>query len=165
MNKEIEKIQNMINNYKKRNPESSVDELSDSYHSFNDLYKHRTYLLAIAMIHIPYAWKAKVHEDGTMYDGMFVTGFPTPTGMISYHCDMEYWNLFKVPSLPKAPHFDGYTDKDVLGRIYDYISSSSSRLVNGDNIDKIEKIVVDEILPTFGEDPIGKATFIGFYNR
>lgn len=165
MNKELMKVQATINNYKIKNPEASVGELTDTYHSFNDLYKHRTLLLAIGMIHIPYSWKSRAHEDGTMYDGMFITGFPTPTGMITYHCDNEYWDLFKVPSIPNAPHFDGHTPEDVLDRIENFIRSTNFHLVNKENVDAIEKIVVDEILPTFGEDVVAKAAFIGFYNK
>lgn len=165
MNKELNKIQCMITDYKIKNPEESVGELNDNYHSFNDLYRHRTLLLALALNYVPYAWKARVHEDGTMYDGMFVVGAPTPDGMITYHCDNEYWNLFRVPALPNAPKFDGYTDKDVANRIEQFLKNAGTRLVNNDNIAAIEKIVTDEILPVFGEDLVAKATFIGFFNK
>lgn len=163
MNAAIKKINDQIEDYKKETG-NSVDDISDGYHSFGDLYKHRTYLLALAMIHMPYAWKSRVHEDGTMYDGMFVVGFPTPTGMITYHCDNEYWNDFKVPAIPHAPHFDGYTDKDVLDREKAFLDSTNTRLVNSTNIDAINKIVQDEILPVF-DNPISQATFISFYTH
>ena len=85
MNIQLKHIQRLIDNFKKENPNESVGELSDTYHSFNDLYKHRTILTALAFLNLPYAWKSKIHEDGSMYDGMFVVGVPTPYGMISYH--------------------------------------------------------------------------------
>ena len=159
----IEKINNEIKEYKNRT-KNSADDISDGYHTFGDLYKHRTYLLALAMIHLPYAWKARKHEDGTMFDGMFVVGFPTPNGMVTYHCDNEYWNDFKVPEIPHAPHFDGYSDADVLDREKAFLDSTNTRLVNNTNIDNINKIVINEILPTF-DNPVQKAAFITFYNH
>lgn len=159
----IEKINNDIKEYKDRT-KNSADCISDGYHTFGDLYKHRTYLLALAMIHLPYAWKARKHEDGTMFDGMFVVGFPTPNGMVTYHCDNEYWNDFKVPEIPHAPHFDGYSDADVLDREKAFLDSTNTRLVNNTNIDNINKIVINEILPTF-DNPVQKAAFITFYNH
>lgn len=159
----IEKINNEIKEYKNRT-KNSADDISDGYHTFGDLYKHRTYLLALAMIHLPYAWKARKHEDGTMFDGMFVVGFPTPNGMVTYHCDNEYWNDFKVPEIPHAPHFDGYSDADVLDREKAFLDSTNTRLVNNTNIDNINKIVINEILPTFN-NAVQKAAFITFYNH
>lgn len=159
----IEKINNEIKEYKDRT-KNSADDISDGYHTFGDLYKHRTYLLALAMIHLPYAWKARKHEDGTMFDGMFVVGFPTPNGMVTYHCDNEYWNDFKVPEIPHAPHFNGYSDADVLDREKAFLDSTNTRLVNNTNIDNINKIVINEILPTFN-NAVQKAAFITFYNH
>lgn len=165
MNIQLKHIQRLIDNFKKENPNESVGELSDTYHSFEDLYKHRTILSALLFLNFPYSWKSKIHEDGTMYDGMFVTGFPTPTGMVSYHYDLEYWDLFKIPEIPHAPHFDGYTDNDVLIRLTNIIKNSSTKLFNTDDINKIEDIVKSQILPTFGDDIIKKAAYISFFNK
>ena len=163
MNAAIKKINDHIEDYKKETG-NSADDISDGYHSFGDLYKHRTYLLALAMIHMPYAWKSRVHEDGTMYDGMFVVGFPTPNGMVTYHCDNEYWEDFKVPVIPHARHFDGYTDKDVLDREKAFLDSANTRLVNNNNLEQISRIFKDEILPVF-DNPVQSASFINFYTH
>ena len=165
MNIQLKHIQRLIDNFKKENPNESVGELSDTYHSFDNLYKHRTILSALLFLNFPYSWKSKIHEDGTMYDGMFVTGFPTPTGMVSYHYDLEYWDLFKIPEIPHAPHFDGYTDNDVLIRLTNIIKNSSTKLFNTDDINKIEDIVKSQILPIFGNDIIKKAAYISFFNK
>lgn len=161
MNSILLNIQKQINEYRKH---SSVGELNDTFHSFDDLYKHRSLLLALLCLRIPYSWKSRIHEDGTMFDGMFIVGFPTPTGIVTYHCDNEYWDLFKIPILPHAPHFDGYTDKDCLTRIEEFIKSSDTQLINSQNIDRIEQLVKDYIFPTFGEDSVGLSAFVGFYN-
>ena len=163
MNANLRQIQELIDKYKNDN-DSSVGDLSDGYHTFNELYKHRTVLTALVMMNLPYAWKALKHEDGTMFDNMFIVGFPTPSGMITYHYDMEYFDLFKVPILPHAPHFDGHTPDDVIKRITDYINSSSSYLINSSNIDKLQTIVENEILPVFN-NLVDKSNFISFYMR
>ncbi len=165
MNIGLKNIQDQIDEYKKDNPNESVGDLSDGYHTFNELYKHRTVLTALAFIHLPYAWKAKIHEDGSMYDGMFIVGAPTPWGMITYHYDLEYWNLFKVPELPHAPKFDGHTPNDVVDRLENYIMSATTKLVNDYNVDAIERVVQEYILPIFGEDITSMAAFVSFYNR
>ena len=165
MNIQLKHIQRLINSFKEENPNESVGELSDTYHSFNDLYKHRTILTALAFLSLPYTWKSKIHEDGTMYNGMFVVGAPTPEGMISYHYDLEYWDLFKIPELPHAPHFTGYTDNDVLERLIYIIKNSSTKLFNLDDIQKIEEIVKSEILPVFGDNIIKQAAYISFFDK
>jgi hypothetical protein len=95
-------------------PETGIGDVSDGYHTFNELYKHRCILFSVICSLFP-AWKSKLHHDGTMYDGMFIVGIDTPEGQISYHYDMEYWNLFKARILEKAPEWDG--SEDVLKRI------------------------------------------------
>lgn len=159
MNLALKHIQDQIDDYKAKNPNESVGELSDTYHSFNDLYKHRTILTAFAFSRTPFAWKSKVHEDGNMFDGMFIVGCATPDGMITYHYDLEYWNLFKIPELPHAPHFDGHTSEDVLNRLEKYIGANLSP----EEKSKINKVVVEEILPVFGDDIVGASSFITYY--
>ena len=163
MNQKIKDIQKQINEL--HDSGMHVGELSDTYHSFDDLYDHRMVLTALALMTLPYSWKAKKHEDGSMFDGMFIVGTPTPEGMITYHYDLEYWNLFKIPEIPHAPHFDGHTPEDVVKRLKGYINSASTKIVNSNNIEKIEKIVTEEILPVFGDDIVSKAAYIGTYNR
>lgn len=161
MDKQLEKIQNMINDYKEASPEASVGELSDTYHTFNELYKHRTVLTAMICTMVPYAWKARKHEDGSMYEGMFICGFPTPSGMITYHYDMDDWDLFRIPEIPYAPHFDGHTPNDVIARITGYIKSFQSITLTRDAYESIIKIVENEIKPTM--NVIEFAQFISTY--
>lgn len=92
--------------------------VSDGYHTFNELYKHRTILFSvICNTHKAIAWKSKLHHDGTMYDGMFIVGIDTPDGTCTYHCENDYWDLFHVKELDNAPEWDGHTPDDVLTRI------------------------------------------------
>lgn len=91
---------------------------SDGYHTFDELYEHRTVLFSvICNSHTDLAWKSRYHHDGTMFDDMFIAGIQTPAGPCTYHCENQYWDLFRVPELKRAPEFDGHTPEDVLQRI------------------------------------------------
>ena len=94
-------------------------EISDGYHTFNELYDHRCTLFAlICADHQDIAWKSLKHHDGTMYDGMFVCGIITKYGQVNYHMNVEpYWNMIHAQELPTAPEWDGHTPKMALERI------------------------------------------------
>ena len=89
-------------------------EISDGYHTFNELYHHRAVLFSIICNqNKDIAWKSKLHSDGTMYDEMFIVGITTPQGQHSYHYDINLWSLFDVEELDKAPEYDGHLPKDI----------------------------------------------------
>ena len=91
---------------------------SDGYHTFDELYEHRTVLFSvICNSHTDLAWKSRHHHDGTMFDDMFIVGIQTPAGPCTYHCENRYWDLFHVKELDNAPEWDGHTPEDVLIRI------------------------------------------------
>ena len=86
-------------------------ETSDGYHTFNELYHHRAVLFSVIVKAFQEkAWKARLHHDGTMYDGMFIVGIDTPYGQVSYHYDIDpYWHMFECRELERAPEWDGHT--------------------------------------------------------
>lgn len=100
-------------------PESGIGDLSDGYHTFNELYHHRAILFSVICNLFPNkAWKSKLHDTGDMYDGMFVVGIETPKGQATYHYDIDpYWDIFNVKELEKAPKWDGHTPKEAIERI------------------------------------------------
>lgn len=89
--------------------------LSDGYHTFNELYDHRAILFSIICNqNKAIAWKSKKHDDGTMFDGMFIVGIKTPLGQYTYHYDIKpYWKMFDVKELENAPKWDGHQPKDI----------------------------------------------------
>ena len=103
---------------RERNP----GEVSDGYHTFNELYHHRAVLLSVICNHdSKLCWKSKKHHDGTMFDRMFIVGINTPYGPVTYHYDIEpYWNYFIVEELDKAPEWDGHTSSDAINRLWNY---------------------------------------------
>ena len=94
-------------------------ETSDGYHTFNELYHHRAVLFSVIVKAFPdKAWKSKQHNDGTMYDGMFIVGIDTPEGQATYHYDIDpYWDMFKCRELSRAPEWDGHTPAQAIERI------------------------------------------------
>lgn len=103
---------------------ADVGKISDGYHTFDELYDHRTVLYAALCNAYPeLSWKSRLHEDGTMYDGMFIAGLNLPNGEISYHIENKdrwgrsNWELFKCREIPRALHFTGYTPDDVVDRL------------------------------------------------
>jgi len=94
-------------------------DTSDGYHTFNELYDHRAKLFSVIVRNYPdLCWKAKLHHDCTMYDGMFIVGINTPDGQASYHYDIDpYWDMFNCKELDRAPEWDGHTPQQAIDRI------------------------------------------------
>lgn len=94
-------------------------ETSDGYHTFNELYHHRAVLFSVVVAaNSGRAWKSKLHNDGTMYEGMFIVGVDTPQGQATYHYDVEpYWDMFWCRELERAPEWDGHTSDEAIERI------------------------------------------------
>lgn len=106
-----------------------IGEVSDGYHTFNELYHHRAVLFSvICNQNKNLAWKSKKHDDGTMYEGMFIVGIDTPEGSATYHYDIEpYWNYFDIEELAAAPVWDGHTPYKAIRRIQSLGQQKSKR--------------------------------------
>ena len=100
-------------------PEGGIGNLSDGYHTFNELYHHRAVLFSVICNYMPErAWKSKLHDTGDMFDGMFIVGIETNEGQATYHYDVDpYWDMFHVKELERAPKWDGHTPQDAIERI------------------------------------------------
>ncbi len=106
-----------------------TDGISDSYHTFLELYSHRIELF----IALCYAqdkltnvcrtssspvWKSKKHSDGTELEGWFILGINKLRGeQITYHLPIYYWEQCAFEELETAPDYDFHTPKDVLERL------------------------------------------------
>lgn len=97
-------------------------EVSDGYHTFDELYDHRV-TLWIALCrercdHIS-VWRSTLHSDGTTLPGWFVLGmYETPGRQITYHIPMERWDETGfAETRDSAPEFDGHTSEAVLDRL------------------------------------------------
>lgn len=105
-----------------------IGELSDGYHSFNELYRYRLLYNAVffnelAKRGIYKVLKSKRHNDGEecFGGGWFIVMAELPTGQISNHYELKDWDLFKCNEVEVAPKWDGHTPQDVADRIEKYI--------------------------------------------
>lgn len=94
--------------------ENKMSDVSDGNHTFRELYQHRTFLFSmVCKAFKEKSWIAFQHEDGSMFDKMFLAGISTPKGDYCYHCELKYLNYFEgVKQLHKAPHYDGHKPED-----------------------------------------------------
>lgn len=100
-------------------PNGKIEDVSDGYHTFKELYHHRAILFSVICNIFPEkSWKSKSHDDGSMFANMFIVGIDTPQGQATYHYDVNpYWDMFHVKSLDNAPKWDGHTATQAVERI------------------------------------------------
>lgn len=140
MNKILKEIQSRIDYIK--DSEIPIGQLSDGYHSFDELYEFRKVYNAVLFnewvsdkrwLFLPNAigghFKPKIkynvhkswkHSNGELAfgGGWFIVSAKLPTGLISNHYKAEDWDLFRVPEVPQALYeYDGHTAEDVLERL------------------------------------------------
>ena len=106
----------------------SVGDVSDGYHTFNELYDFRKAYNAVLFNEWAKSGTNNVHKSKRHYDGdecfgggWFIVVAILPSGQISNHYEMKDWHLFKVPEHEKALfEFDGHDGNDVLDRLLSY---------------------------------------------
>ena len=95
-------------------------KVSDGYHTFDELYDfRRAYNAALVNTHKYPCIKSCRHSDGELCfgGGWFVVQMQLPTGQISNHYEIKYWDEFDCEVRERADEWDGHTDKDVLERL------------------------------------------------
>ena len=103
--------------------------ISDGYHTFNELYEYRLLYNAsmfneLAKQGLYDVHKSKLHSDGNIPfddDNWFIVMAELPTGQISNHYEMKDWDLFQIPEKEKANIWDGHTPQDVAKRLRDFL--------------------------------------------
>ena len=108
--------------------------VSDGFHTFDELYRHRMLLTASwfrdlywldveeSEDHQYRVHKSWRHSDGELCfgGGWFIVVATLPTGQISYHYPEADWSLFDIPELDLPDEYDGHTPEDVLTRLEAY---------------------------------------------
>ncbi|MZQ97178.1 MAG: hypothetical protein GT601_05845 [Acidaminobacter sp.] len=112
-------------------PTTGIGDVSDGYHTFNELYYHRAVLFSvICNQNKEKAWKSRSHDDGTMFENMFIVGIETPEGSYTYHYDVNpYWKMFDVKELEFAPKWDGHKPSDI-GRLNSLLPTITNQKEN-----------------------------------
>lgn len=100
----------------------SVNGISDIYHTLGDYKDMRnSWFIAALKANLSRSWKSKKHfdeENDPMFNGDFVAGIYTPEGVVAQHLKMKFWeDLADVPTLDRAPAYDGYGKEEAMRRI------------------------------------------------
>ena len=107
------------------NTKVDMGEVSDGYHTFNELYEYR--MLYNAALFNEFAkqglydvHKSRKHSDGEYPFGdsnWFIVMAELPTGQISNHYEMKDWDKFQIPEKPLANKWDEHSPRDVAERL------------------------------------------------
>ncbi len=100
------------------------DKLNDLENTIQELYDFRLVLNALlfnewAKTGEYEVYKSKKHHDGEVcFDGeWFIVVAILPSGQVTNHYHMKYWDYFKIPSYERVKdEFDGHTSSVVLLR-------------------------------------------------
>ena len=105
-----------------------MGEVSDGYHTFNELYEYR--MLYNAALFNEFAkqglydvHKSRKHSDGKYPFGdsnWFIVMAELPTGQISNHYEMKDWGKFQIPEKEVANKWDGHSPRDVADRLISF---------------------------------------------
>ena len=117
------------------NTKVDMGNVSDGYHTFNELYEYRLLYNAalfneLAKQGLYDVHKSKRHSDGEIPFGdenWFIVMAELPTGQISNHYEMKDWDLFNVAEKPKANVWDGHSPKDVADRLREFLTVALTR--------------------------------------
>ena len=100
-------------------------EISDGYHTFNELYRYRMLYNAAFFNLLPkqIVHKSKRHHDGEKCfgGGWFIVMANLPTGQISNHYELKDWDLFQIPEKEVADEWDGHTPQEAAERLHEYL--------------------------------------------
>lgn len=106
-------------------------EVSDGYHTFNELYRYRMLYNALAFNEL-FRRGVKIeksirHSDGELCFGgggwfVVLADLPFEIGQISNHYRMEHWDLFKVQErdIPTIK-YDGHTPNEAANRLEKFL--------------------------------------------
>ena len=115
---------------KQKEPEDK-GEISDGYHTFNELYYYRMLYNAAFFNLLPKEWvhKSKKHHDGEecFGGGWFIVMANLPTGQISNHYELKNWVLFQIPEKEIADEWDGHTPQEAAERLNKYLQNKYLR--------------------------------------
>lgn len=113
------------------NTKVDMGEVSDGYHTFNELYEYR--MLYNAALFNEFAkqglydvHKSRKHSDGEYPFGdsnWFIVMAELPTGQISNHYEMKDWDKFQIPEKPLANKWDEHSPRDVAERLTSFTTS------------------------------------------
>lgn len=97
---------------------------SDGHHTHNELYRFRVVLHAFAVrtwigegYTVVKSWRHHDGEEPFGGIGWFIVVADLPEGQASNHYHGQYWDLFDLPQVERAPLWDGHTSDQALERM------------------------------------------------
>ena len=107
------------------NTKVDMGEVSDGYHTFNELYEYRmlynaAFFNELAKQGLYDVHKSRKHSDGEYPFGdsnWFIVMAELPTGQISNHYEMKDWDKFQIPEKLLANKWDEHSPRDVADRL------------------------------------------------
>jgi hypothetical protein len=98
--------------------ELNKSQISDGYHTFDELYEHRNLLFINLCLLRPLASWVKKEED---FPGYFCLYSVFPQGQISYHIPNKYRHMVehlnKIHNRADTEAWDGHSSQDVINRL------------------------------------------------
>jgi hypothetical protein len=127
----VKEAQDIINTMKTvKSQKDRIGEISDGYHTFNELYEYRLLYNAALFnefqkqnVHNVHKSKRHYAGDECFGGGWFIVMAWLPTGQISNHYEMKYWDLFNIPERDKADQWDGHSPEVAKQRLTSFILS------------------------------------------
>lgn len=116
----------LINERMKKLQDPVRAQVSDGYHTFEELYDHRIRLYLCLCKNLTLhrnskmVWCSTHHSDGSHWEGWFILGINyLPGQQITYHLPLKYWDEVAAfaKRLDKSPDWDGHTPEEVLERL------------------------------------------------
>lgn len=127
---------NNSNETENNEPEELKDmgEVSDGYHTFNELYYYRMLYNAAFFNMLPkdMVHKSKRHHTGEecFGGGWFIVMANLPTGQISNHYELKDWDLFQIPEKERADEWDGHTPQQAAEKLHEYLLMTQDKKYN-----------------------------------
>lgn len=95
-----------------------IGEISDGYHTFNQLYDHRNLLfLNLVTANPALSFKTWLNDKKEKREGWFILGMNTEHGQITYHLPAQFWDMAVVKEVEYNFDYDGHASDDVCERL------------------------------------------------
>lgn len=121
----IKTIKKSIAWLEKQGKPQDKGEISDGYHTFNELYYYRMLYNAAFFNMLPKEWvhKSKKHHDGEecFGGGWFIVIANLPTGQVSNHYKLKDWGLFDIQEKEIADEWDEHSPQEAADRLHKYL--------------------------------------------
>lgn len=112
-------VEKIINGFIDKTATQSVNlgDISDGYHTFNELYEHRNLLFINLCLNSPMPCWIKKEED---FPGYFCLYLKLFSGQISYHIPNKYRYLIEDRATGYPEQWDGHSSLDVIERLQEH---------------------------------------------